>query len=96
MEKSKTMLEEGHKHSSNHREEILGSEICGCFHCKTVFNPSEIEIWVDQDENNQGQTALCPRCAIDSVIGVKSGFPVNEKEFLEEMHKRWFDRTVRL
>jgi len=96
MKINKTILEEAHKYSSKHREEILNSEICGCFYCEAIFNPSEIEEWVDEDKNNIGQTALCLKCGIDSVIGEKSGFPVNEKEFLEEMYKYWFDRTVKL
>lgn len=90
------ILVEAHKHSSKHREEILKSDLCGCFYCEAIFTPFEIEEWVDEDKNNIGQTALCPKCSIDSVIGSKSGFPVNDKEFLKEMHKYWFDRTVTL
>jgi len=92
----KKALEEAHKHSSRHREELLESKLCGCFYCRAIFGPSEIEEWVDEDENNIGRTALCPKCGIDSVIGEKSGYPVDDKEFLEEMHKHWFDRTVRM
>ncbi len=96
IEINKNSLEEAHKHSSKHREEILNSEICGCFYCKAVFNPSEIEEWIDEDKNKIGQTALCPKCGIDSIIGEKSEFPVNDKEFLKEMHRYWFERTVEL
>ena len=67
----KYMLKEAHKKSSRHREEIRSSEICGCFYCLSIFNPSEIEDWTDDDENKLGQTALCPKCGIDSVIGSK-------------------------
>lgn len=73
-----------HKHSSQHRAEIEKSEKCGCFYCFHIFSPSEIEDWIDD-----GQTASCPYCWIDSVIGDKSGFPIT-KEFLEEMHEHWF------
>jgi hypothetical protein len=48
-----------------------------------VFAPSEITEWVDHWEG-VGQTALCPRCGIDSVIGSESGYPLT-KEFLERM-----------
>lgn len=73
-----------HKHSSKHREEILKSEQCGCFYCEKTFGPHEILDWTDDQ-----QTALCPKCGIDSVIGSTSGFPIN-KEFLHQMCEHWF------
>jgi hypothetical protein len=63
--------------------------LCGCFYCRAIHPPSEITEWVDEDPAGGGQTALCPRCGIDSVIGDSSGFPVT-LEFLEEMHRCWF------
>ncbi len=84
------LIKEAHKKSSRHREEILSSEICGCFYCISIFNPSEIEDWVGDDVNEVGQTALCPKCGIDSVIGSKSGFPVGDKDFLAKMKSYWF------
>jgi len=73
-----------HDHSSRHRAEILASEVCACFYCRENFDPSEIVEWTDDD-----QTAICPRCGIDSVIGSEGGFPLT-KEFLDEMHEYWF------
>ena len=73
-----------HEHCSKHRAEIIASETSGCFYCFEIFNPSEIHDWTDED-----QTAFCPRCGIDSVIGTASGFPVT-REFLEELNKYWF------
>lgn len=78
-----------HKHSSNHRDEVLASNQCGCFYCTAVFPPPEIEEWTDEDEKGVGQTALCPRCGIDSVIGSESGYPITV-EFLREMQRHWF------
>ena len=40
--------------------------------------------WIDDDN-----TALCPKCGIDSVIGTKSGYPIT-KEFLGQMQAHWF------
>ena len=51
-----------------HREDVLGSTVCGCFYCCAEFEPGEIHEWVDADEQGLGQTALCPRCGIDAVI----------------------------
>jgi hypothetical protein len=81
-----------HKHSSRHRQEILESEQCGCFYCLTVFSPSEIKEWIDTDEHRVGQTALCPKCGIDAVIGSKSSYPIT-KEFLQVMEEHWFSTT---
>ena len=78
-----------HQYSSLHRKQIEASELCGCFYCLETFRPSEIIEWVDADSSNVGQTALCPLCGIDSVIGSAAGFPLN-KEFLSSMHKHWF------
>jgi hypothetical protein len=73
-----------HEWSSYHRETFKGSSVCGCFYCLEVFSPGEIEHWTDDDD-----TALCPKCGIDSVIGSASGYPI-EREFLRKMHDRWF------
>ena len=77
-----------HRHSSNHRGDILSSEQCGCFYCLSIFSPSEIVEWVDEADG-AGTTAICPFCSIDSVIGTKSGFPVT-KDFLGAMKAHWF------
>ena len=73
-----------HKHSSIHREKLLSSEKCGCFYCLEIFKPSEINDWCDGE-----QTALCPKCGIDSVIGSNSKYSI-EKDFLYQMKKHWF------
>ncbi len=77
-----------HRHSIKHREEILASDLCGCFYCLEVFPPSTIGTWVDMS-NDAGQTALCPHCSVDSVIGSKSGYSLTD-EFLRRMHTHWF------
>ncbi|HLL88254.1 MAG TPA: cytoplasmic protein [Tepidisphaeraceae bacterium] len=78
-----------HRHSIAHRAEIVGSSQCGCFYCSHTFPPSEIEEWVDLDDAGVGQTALCPSCGIDSVIGDKCGYPISV-EFLNRMNAYWF------
>ncbi len=85
-------LHDAHKHSIFHRAEIEASALCGCFHCRRTFAPGEIDEWTDEDRPPQEQTALCPRCGIDSVIGDKSGFPLTI-EFLRAMKRKWFSRA---
>ncbi|WP_245197274.1 hypothetical protein [Labrys sp. LIt4] len=47
---------------------------------------AKIEEWIDDSAG----TALCPECGIDSVIGSASGYPVDDRDFLEAMHELWF------
>ena len=77
-------LRVAHKHTSNHRKEIENSFQCACFHCKSLFKPSKIKEWIDNDT-----TAMCPKCNIDSVIGDASQFDITE-EFLDRMNRAWF------
>lgn len=78
-----------HKRSAAHRAEIEASTICGCFYCQHIFAPRDIEEWTDTGNPVAEQTALCPRCGVDSVIGDKSGFPITS-DFLATMHRTWF------
>jgi hypothetical protein len=81
---------QAHRHSSLHREEVLASEVCGCFYCLQTFSPGEIEEWVDEEHGTDvGRTALCPRCGIDSVIPSASGVPITH-EMLLRMNLHWF------
>jgi hypothetical protein len=73
-----------HKHCSIHRGELNRSSLCGCFYCGAIFPPSDIVEWIDDE-----QTAICPQCPVDSVIGSASGYPITP-EFLQRMHDHWF------
>src|SRR4051794_32878356 len=86
--------EQAHGHSINHREEVLKRDLCGCFYCRKTFLPTMIREWTDE-VGGVGQTALCPRCGIDSVIGSSSGLPVQKLDFLREMRRRFFGRAHR-
>lgn len=79
---------QAHKHSIRHRNEILASEQCGCFFCSSIFKPAAIDQWVDT-QDGIGQTAMCPNCGIDSVMGSQSGYPIT-LPFLAAMHRHWF------
>lgn len=82
-------IREAHPHSIGHRREIFDSTLCGCFYCCAIFSPEEIDSWVDEVDD-VGQTALCPSCGIDAVIGDRSGFAITP-EFLATMHSHWFE-----
>jgi hypothetical protein len=44
---------------------------------------------VDTRQPHAQQTALCPNCGIDSVIGDNSGVKITER-FLRKMRNAWF------
>ena len=73
-----------HEYSINNKRSLLKDKKCGCFFCLKIFSPKEIIDWIDKD-----QTALCPHCSIDAIIGESSGFPLTT-EFLEKMRDHWF------
>jgi hypothetical protein len=57
-------IRDAHRASINHRAQIECSDRCGCFHCGALFQPKEIEHWVDEGPDGRGTTAMCPRCDI--------------------------------
>lgn len=73
-----------HRHCMRNRGELQTSAHCGCFYCFAIFPSVDIVEWIDDD-----QTAMCPKCGIDSVIGSSSGFPITS-EFLLRMHDYYF------
>ena len=76
---------DAHGHCRENRSELASSHVAGCFYCCSTFQPNTIEFWLDGD-----QTAECPQCGIDSVIGDASGFPAADKQFLKNMNEFWF------
>jgi hypothetical protein len=82
-------LRAAHKKCRRNRAEIERSQKCGCFYCRRIFSGDRIVDWIHTNE----QTALCPFCSVDSVIGDNSGYAITT-EFLEQMHEVWF-RSVR-
>ena len=64
---------DAHLHASNHRAEVEASERCGCFSCFRTFAPATIRKWIDKD-----QTALCPACGLDTVIGTASTHRIDD------------------
>jgi hypothetical protein len=87
-------LESIWKFCTANRELLARSERGGCFYCEAMFDPAEVEFWVDgrQPETgstDDGVTALCPRCGIDAVL--PSAAPIQLSiEMLGEMHRHYF------
>lgn len=71
-----------HKLSIRNRTILESGHLCGCFSCITVFPVSAIKEWTDD-----GQTAICPRCGIDSILPETVDI---SKANLTRMCERWF------
>jgi len=71
------------KFSTNNRNDLEESVLCGCYYCRNVYDPKEIYEWIDA-----GETALCAKCGIDSVIAGKVIKLTDD--LLLNMHKHWF------
>lgn len=78
---------DAHKHSIRNKDEILKSEICGCFGCLAIMKPAEIKRFTKEKEKDGValSTAWCPHCLVDTIIGADSGYPIT-REFLKEMN----------
>jgi hypothetical protein len=77
-------LVDAQKHASRHRAELEASTRCGCFFCFRTFPPMSIKAWTDAK-----QTALCPECGVDAVIGTASSHRIDDA-FLRRMHGQFF------
>ncbi|MBA3538634.1 MAG: cytoplasmic protein [Deltaproteobacteria bacterium] len=73
-----------HQHASKHRVEVQASDLCACFFCFRRFAPASIKAWIEGD-----QTALCPHCGLDAVLGSASPFRFDDG-FLRKMHQHYF------
>jgi len=71
--------------SSMHRKRLLASDVAVCYYCFGEFPPDTIVEWCDGDD--QDQTALCPRCGVDAVVGFDG--PV-DAAWVKMAHERGF------
>lgn len=76
--------EDASKYSIRNTPELNKSKLAGCYYCMSTFDVSEINETVDD-----GQTALCPKCGIDSVLPDTSPFELTAKR-LKELNSFWF------
>lgn len=74
-----------HAHSSDHRNKLLSDSSCGCFTCLQVFTPETITRWIP---DTRDETAICPHCANDTVLGNSCGHEITT-DFLRAMRRFW-------
>lgn len=80
-----------HDRSFRNRPCIEKSGACGCFYCLKTCVPSIVTKFVRRED-----TALCPLCGVDALIGDASGLPVTDGDFLQKMHAYWFEHGERV
>jgi len=77
-------IKEAHKYSISNISNLNKSKKAGCYYCKSIFNASEVK-----ETTDNGETALCPKCGIDSVLGDSSPFKIEIKT-LAKLNNYWF------
>lgn len=70
-----------HKLSFKNKELLDLENYGSCFSCFYASKISEIKRWTDC-----GQTAICPKCGIDSILPGDIG-----SDLLQEMYDRYFE-----
>ncbi|MEO8699148.1 MAG: cytoplasmic protein [Kofleriaceae bacterium] len=70
--------------ASRHRAELEASGHCACFFCFKKFPTSDIKTWIEAN-----QTALCPHCGLDSVLGSGTDHRIDD-QFLRKMHQHYY------
>ena len=75
-----------HSHTIRNRREIYQSQYCHCISCIRSY-PSPIVMNFIKD--GEGETAFCPYCGIDAVIGDGCGLEIDQ-QILTTLNKRWF------
>ena len=77
-------LKKLHAYASHNRELIERSNQCYCFYCESSMKNTEIKEYLEKEE-----TALCPKCGVDSIIPDSIDEIINAS-LLSEMHDYWF------
>jgi hypothetical protein len=72
--------------SFQNRDQVTAARVCGCFYCLATFPGAAVQAWVDD-----GKTALCPRCGVDSVLP-----DVVDDASLRSLHHHRFEVVYRL
>lgn len=79
-----SILIAAHKTSTHNHATLVKNAKCGCFYCGALYESEEIHEWIDN-----GDTAVCPYCGVDSVLPSGLSYPLTS-EFLKEMYNYWF------
>lgn len=73
-----------YSHTLRNRPEVEASRNCGCIDCCRIFPTAEIADWADD-----GQTAVCPYCGTDAILGEAAGWQLTDG-LLEKLNQIYF------
>ena len=65
---------------------LMQVDKCGCCYCLRIFSPTEI---VDYVPDRKGNTAICPYCQVDCVIGESEDHPLTTELLQAIKHVRF-------
>lgn len=84
MHSENELLEKACELSFKNREMVEKSAKCGCYNCCKIYDAKLVWEYVDD-----GETALCPMCYIDSVLPDTCGVKL-DGEMLKKLQEKWF------
>ncbi len=64
------------------KEIIKKSNKVACYYCLNIYDATHIRDYTDDN------TAICPFCDVDTIIGDATNYPIEDKNFLEHMY--WY------
>ena len=76
-------LQAVYEHSRLNRRFMTPGGSCRCFHCLLGVAAEQIGQWIDD-----GQTALCPHCGIDSVLS--NAIDALSDTLIQQLHAAYF------
>ena len=77
-----------YSNSIRNEESILKSNLCGCFHCISIFPVADVKLSEMMVEKDGSRTAICPICGIYAVLGDAS--VEISAELIESMNEYYF------
>jgi hypothetical protein len=80
-------MKELHDQSSHNFTAIRLAETVGCFYCVSFIDKEKIKEWIEEVVGGE-DTALCPKCGIDSLL------PDVTMEQLKEMNDEYFGKST--
>ena len=74
------IIEEATRIAWKNRSKIKEDTVCSCYYCLSKYDGGEISEYLDNE-----QTAVCPKCGIDSVIPEDV-----DEEILMDVNEKYF------
>jgi hypothetical protein len=87
------LLEAAHEHCFGNEVEVCASECACCIACAIAF-PAKLVRETAPQRGSDGPTVFCPVCAFDTVVGDRSGYPVDDPEFITAMNRKYFKEPL--